>query len=346
MNAIRDTPPSLEAARKRSAVLALLSVTLIWGCTFVWMKQARIAADRVLGAGHPFAGVGLFLFLRFAFAALVLFVCVPAARRLDRAAWSGGLVLGGLLWLGFVLQMFGLDGVSPAVSAFLTSLYVLFTAGLHARLERRGVGKALIVGALLATAGAALIGGPPSGEAVARPASSGGFAYLGELLTVGCAFVFAVHILATDRITRSTPALPVTVTSLVVVALGSLALLGVDALGARDTDVSTWWSLCRDGEFLLPLVLSSVLATALAISLMNVFQRALDPVRAAILYALEPIWAACAGLLYGTDEFTTWLLVGGSLLVGGNLIAELGSAAQQRAHSADPDSSSSSSKAR
>ncbi len=331
MSAIDDTNPGSDAARKRSAVIALLSVTLIWGCTFVWMKQARIAADRVLGTGHPFAGVGLFLCLRFAFAALVLCVCAPASRRLDRAAWSGGLVLGGLLFVGFVLQMFGLDGVSPAVSAFLTSLYVLFTAGLHARLERRGVGKALVVGALLATAGAALIGGPPTGAGLTKTSSSSLFPYQGELLTVACAFVFAVHILATDRITRRTPALPVTLTSLVVVALGSLALLGVDALGARDTDVSRWWSLCRDGDFLLPLCLSSVLATALAISLMNVFQRALEPVRAAILYALEPIWAACAGLFYGTDEFTLWLLVGGSLLVGGNLIAELGSAARQRA---------------
>jgi drug/metabolite transporter (DMT)-like permease len=71
-------------------------------------------------------------------------------------------------------------------------------------------------------------------------------------------------------------------------------------------------------------VLSSLLASALAISLMNVFQRDLDPVRAAILYAIEPIWATLAGIAYGTDELGRWLWIGGGLLVLGNLVAEFG----------------------
>jgi drug/metabolite transporter (DMT)-like permease len=330
MTTSSQVPQAATSRARRAAVLALLGVTLIWGCTFVWMEQALVAAERTLGPGHTLAGVGVFLTLRFGLGALLLAACVPAARRVDREAWKGGLVLGGLLLAGFVLQMLGLDAVSPAVSAFLTSLYVLFTAAMHARLERRGIGKALIVGAVLATAGAMLIRGPELGTADAASGSSATFRFQGELLTVACAFVFALHILATDRITRRTPALPVTVTSLAVVALGSALLLALDSLAAHGADVRGWWSLCRDREFVVPLLLSTVLATSLAIALMNVFQRALDPVRAAILYALEPIWAACAGLAYGTDSFTTWLLVGGALLVGGNLVAEIGSAARAR----------------
>ena len=61
----------------------------------------------------------------------------------------------------------------------------------------------------------------------------------------------------------------------------------------------------------------------IAITLMNVYQRELDPVRAAILYALEPIWAALAGIAYGMDRFTSYLLFGGALLLAGNLIAEM-----------------------
>jgi drug/metabolite transporter (DMT)-like permease len=66
------------------------------------------------------------------------------------------------------------------------------------------------------------------------------------------------------------------------------------------------------------------LATVVALSLMNHFQRELDPVRAAILYAFEPIWASVFGLVYGTDKVTVYLWLGGGLLLAGNIVAEIG----------------------
>jgi drug/metabolite transporter (DMT)-like permease len=57
---------------------------------------------------------------------------------------------------------------------------------------------------------------------------------------------------------------------------------------------------------------------------MNHFQRELDPVRAAILYAFEPIWAALFGIACGTDSLTIYLWLGGALLLAGNLVAEIG----------------------
>ena len=61
---------------------------------------------------------------------------------------------------------------------------------------------------------------------------------------------------------------------------------------------------------------------------MNVFQRELDPVRAAILYAIEPVWAALIAIALGLGEADRWLWIGGLALLGGNLIAELGSIAR------------------
>ena len=56
---------------------------------------------------------------------------------------------------------------------------------------------------------------------------------------------------------------------------------------------------------------------------MNMFQRELDPVRAAIIYALEPVWAVLAVFLVGMGEPTAWLYVGGTALLLGNVIAEI-----------------------
>lgn len=284
---------------------------MLWGWTFVWMKQAVGAAETTLGPGGELAGIALFLTLRFALAAAVV-LFVPAARAgLGRGAWLGGIVVGLALYAGFLLQMLGLGELSPAVSAFLTSLYVLFTAALTTLRSRRAPHAALIAGALLATFGAGFIGGPPQ-LTFGR----------GEWLTVGCALVFAVHILVTDAWTRREAPIAVTLTSFVVVALSSLATLAV-AARSDAIDGPGLAELALAPGFLGPVVLSSLLATVLALTLMNVYQRELDPVRAAIVYAVEPVWAAAVGLAGGFEQPTGWLYVGGAALIAGNLVAEI-----------------------
>jgi drug/metabolite transporter (DMT)-like permease len=59
---------------------------------------------------------------------------------------------------------------------------------------------------------------------------------------------------------------------------------------------------------------------------MNQFQRDLDPVRAAILFALEPIWTTLIAMLAGFGRPGLWLWIGGGALIAGNLIAEWGAA--------------------
>ena len=82
--------------------------------------------------------------------------------------------------------------------------------------------------------------------------------------------------------------------------------------------------LVTEKDFLYPLLLSSVFGTFGALSLVNYFQKYLDPVRAAILYALEPVWATLLAIHFDMTEFSFWLILGGSSLLVGNLIAELG----------------------
>ncbi len=286
------------------------------------MKQALIAADAAVGPAGLHAAIGLFVALRFGLALLVLPIARPRLLAgLSGAAWSGGALLGFLLWSGFLLQMLGLEGVSPAVSAFLTSLYVLFTAVLQVVIQRRPVGVWLWVGAVLATLGAGFIDGPPQ-------LSFG----VPEWLTVLCAFVFALHILATDAVTKRVEPLAVTWTSFAWTALGGLLVVAWTLGRDSGPDVEQLLELVRDRAFLQPMVLSSVLATALALSLMNVYQRELAPMRAAILYAIEPIWASCIALALGLQHLGAWLFVGGAALLAGNLIAEWGAAyGRQRA---------------
>jgi drug/metabolite transporter (DMT)-like permease len=295
-------------------LFALLAVTVIWGWTFVWMKQAILAGEAQLGAAGRTATIGLYMTLRFGLAALILPLVSPAARRgIDLEVWKGGGVIGGLLLTGFLFQMFGLQDVSPAVSAFLTSLYVLFTVFLMMAIQRRLPHGMVLAGALSATLGAAFISGPPR-LSFDR----------GEWLSVACAFIFALHILATDRITRRCAPMPVTLTTFIVVTAGSLVTLAWGFEGLPEPRLGALVELATTRAFAIPLLLSSIFATVLAISLMNSFQRKVEPVRAAILYAIEPAWAALIAIAVGLADPSPWLIFGGGALLAGNWIAELG----------------------
>ena len=82
--------------------------------------------------------------------------------------------------------------------------------------------------------------------------------------------------------------------------------------------------LLKDTDFLYPLFLSSIFGTFGALAMVNIYQKYMDPVRAAILYALEPVWATLLAITMNMAEFSFWLIIGGSALLIGNLISELG----------------------
>ena len=99
---------------------------------------------------------------------------------------------------GYLSQNIGITTVTPGVSAFLTSLYVVFTALIAIILGRQSVTKSTVIGVLLATFGAGWMGSSQV---------SLGF---GEFLTIFSAYMFGAHIIATDRITKENDPIEVT----------------------------------------------------------------------------------------------------------------------------------------
>jgi drug/metabolite transporter (DMT)-like permease len=212
---------------------------------------------------------------------------------------------------GFVFQMIGLDGISPAVSAFLTSLYVIFTALILAWFSGKLQSRNLLFGVFLATIGAGYIQGPPQ------------LHYdIAEWLTILCALMFGGHIIFTDISTKRVSPIGLGFTSILISTIICLLLFNIFLFSEiGEVDII---GLLRDIDFLLPLLLSSIFGTFAALVLVNTYQKYLNPVRAAILYGLEPVWATLFSIYLDMTEFTFWLILGGSLLLIGNLIAELG----------------------
>ena len=294
-------------ATRRQAVIGLFFVTLLWGGTFVWMKQAMNSLEVELDEYSKAGVVGVIVATRFliAFVALLPFSSRARAALTSKEDWKGGLILGSLMLAGFVLQMIGIESVTPSVSAFLTSLYVVFTAILSVKISDRKPTRMMIAGVLLATLGAGFIDGPPHivwGT--------------GEILTVMCAFFFALHIIYTDSITKKLDPLAVTSTSFAVLVAGA-AIFALVASGDPMVVEVAW----QDGV-VVPLLCLGLFGSLACILMLNAFQKYLNPTHAAIIYSFEPVWATLYGWYEGMIDVSIWLTMGILLLIG-NIIVEL-----------------------
>ncbi len=274
------------------AQLSLLAVTAIWGLTFV-MVQDAIARTPVLS----------FLAERFLLAAaLVAVLARRQLRELSPAGWRAGIVMGSLLTAGYVLQTYGLAHTSAAHSGFITGLFVVFTPLLAALAARRRPAGPTIAGVTLSLAGLALLSG-----------TGGPLHPLGDALTLGCALAFAVHILVTDRATPHHATSALLAVQLGVCGLACL-IAGLAAASIRAPGSETVW---------LALLVTAILASALAFFVQTAAQRHAPPERAALIMAAEPAFAGLFAYVLKGQRLSLPGWIGAGCILGAILLVEL-----------------------
>jgi drug/metabolite transporter (DMT)-like permease len=316
-------------SEKHRAAAALLLATLFWGCGFTWAKSAGEAVHRAVGLPHGSAfGPIYVLGWRFTLAAGTVFLLFGDARR----GWTWGGVrrisfVGVLLAAGLVVQHLGLDRTSEAVSAFLTSLTILFVPLILTVVLRRPPAAAMWVGIVLATAGVWLMTG----------AAPGGFG-VGEALGLACAITFSVYLLAVNAVAETEHAWRMTAGQFLVVGVvcfATAALLptpGVQLSAVAPATVSgrnVW----------LNTVLLAVFPTLGSFSLLNHYQPKLDPTRAALIYLIEPIVAAAYAWAAAGRSLDAMTLAGAALILAANGLVEFLSTRNRGAPVTEPVSS-------
>jgi drug/metabolite transporter (DMT)-like permease len=278
-----------------AADLALVAMTLLWGASFLVTKD-------LLAAVPP----DVLIALRFALSAAALALVRPRAiLRPDRGVWRAGLVLGAALYLSFALQTFGLAYTTPARSAFLTAGYVFLVPLLGWIFARQRVGLGVGVGAVLATIGLALLTGPEVDAGIRR----------GDVLSLLCALGFAVHILLLGRLAPGLPAIELALAQMTVAA--ALALAATALGGAARLALGTLGADAIGGVAFL-----SLGCTALAYFVQTWAQRTTPAARAALIFALEPAFAAIFSVSLGRETLTPPAILGCVLIGLGVLAAE------------------------
>src|SRR5262249_22914872 len=156
-------------------------------------------------------------------------------------------------------------------SAFLTGMSVLFVPLLERLVYRRAVKPAAWIGVTLAVVGMGLMSGA-SVEAGVR---------IGDLLALASAGPFALQIIWTAERSARHPLVPLTTIQFGVCLIGAAVMLTLETP-----------RLAATPAFALALAYMGVVMTTGAFFVQNWAQRHISPTRAALIFALEPVFAA------------------------------------------------------
>jgi drug/metabolite transporter (DMT)-like permease len=300
----------------KSAAWRLVAVNLFWGLSFPLLKMWQEGTGDCPG-GEWLATFTL-LAARYTFAAVMMTGLWRGGWRVaDPRAWRIAVVIGLVYFVGATLQVVALLWTTPAVSAFITSLGGAWVPLLGFCFWRNPIRWQTWVGLAFAVAGVFLL----SQQGSNKPQWALG---PGELLTLLASLLFAVQILLLDRYGRQAPSQLVTLTLFATSGLPSLLI--ASGLAASGAGISAWlnWSIdvARQPSLVLAVCLLTVFSTILAFSWMNKYQPLVPANRAALLYFLEPLFATAFSWLLGYDRYSATLLIGGALIIGGNVLAE------------------------
>jgi len=274
------------------ADLWLLLITLIWGSTFVVVKKSLAQVSPIL-----------FITLRFWVGTIVLTASMPGAlRNVNPKAIRRGLVLSVFLLGGFVFQTLGMRGTTSSRSAFITSLAVLLVPVLGYFVFHQRPRIRTLIGVVMATIGLGML------TLNTIPMGFTG----GDGLTFICAIVFALHILFIGRyLPDSDPR------QLAILQMAGSALLCTLILLMLETPF-----LVADVTFYIYLLITGVLATGLAFYLQIKAQRITTPNRTALIFSLEPFFAAVVAYFVLGETLTRKGLLGAVFIVAGILVSE------------------------
>jgi drug/metabolite transporter (DMT)-like permease len=283
----------MKISKSIQADFALIAVTFIWGSTFTVIKKSLELTSPIL-----------FVAMRFWLAAALTLACMPGQiRKVSAQSVGRGLILAGVLSGGFIFQTLGLRSSSPSNSAFITSLSVLLVPLMGFLLFRQRPALQTILGVIMATMGLLFL---LVDIRNLRPQS-------GDVLTLVCAAMFGLQILFLSRFVAKTD----------YAQLQLLQMLGSAVLCTMLVPALESPFVLPTSSLMLYLFVTGVLATAVAFYVQARAQRLTTPNRAALIFSLEPFFAALFAYWILDYRLTVREWLGGGMILAGILVSEL-----------------------
>jgi len=272
-----------RGASRLRGVLSLLLLTLLWGTTF---PEIKVVVSLV--------GYSYYVALRFLLASAMLTPLVAGRRERLTAAARPGVVLGALFLGGITLQGMGMQYTSSSNAAFVTGLSIVIVYVLEVLAGRERLGLRLATAVALATSGLYLLS-----------VTDGLEFSVGDLIVLAGAFFWALHIIFTGMYSRKYSLDGLLYVQNVVTALGGLALTALSPPAPPNL-------LAVAAPHILYL---STVCTILAGFLQLYGQQRVRNVEAAVIYLMEPVFAALSSYFILGEVMTVRQLAGACLIL-------------------------------
>jgi drug/metabolite transporter (DMT)-like permease len=282
-------------------VLSLLFVTLVWGATFPVLKIATVQLSGVEVSA-----------LRFVIAAICM---LPFVLRVPKRTWIDGALLGALVLVSYVLQAYGLQFISSNRSAFLTSLNVLMVPLLGVVFGIR-LTVSVVAAAVVACAGIGLM------------SWEGGSDMVADAATVVSALAYALYVILLSQ--RASRHIPRQLAATQIVWMALLACVWM-LLGSLGTDRLQTLPSRVDFQIFAGLLYLGVVATAGMLFLQAMAQRHVSAAKAALVYAMEPVFAAMFAWMWLAEVLSLNAAIGGAMVVMAVVASEWPSASARAA---------------
>ena len=277
--------------KKLQGRLALLVCTLIWGSSFVILKNTLNDVPVMWVLAIRFSGATL----------LISAVSVKDLKKLTAPCLRGGAVMGTVLFFGYILQTYGLFHTTPGKNAFLTAVYCVVVPFLFWLISKKKPDRYNISAAAICLAGVGLV------------SLTGNFSVgLGDALTLAGGVFFAFHIIATASAT----------------AVGSPLLLTL--IQTATATVLSWLGVIFfepspgviPGNAAVALVYLCVICTAGGFFLQTFGQKHTPPSAAAVIMTFEAVFGVLLSVLMGHEDLSIRLVSGFILIFLGVIISE------------------------
>lgn len=277
--------------------LALLFVAFAWGGGFLAVKDALNAVPPMYLMAY-----------RFVLAALVVYVSLfKWIGKISREEFFKGSLIGGILFIAFALQTLGLQYTTVSKQGFLTAVYVVFVPLIYWALYRKMPKIKVFLGSFLAIMGIGLI-------ALEGIVKEGSFMLnKGDLLTLACAFFFALHIIAIEYFAKEMHVFKI--------AFMQIAVAAVLFVGAALVFETAPTNL--DFRSIAAIVYLAVVSTFACFTVQTVAQKYTASSHVSIIMSLESVFAALLGVMVLGESFTKWMVLGCGLIFAAILTIEL-----------------------
>lgn len=284
------------------ADISLLFVALIWGMTFVLVQKAIDYLPPIAFNGIRFLMAALLLVL------FLMFFNRGQLKQFDFKLAAAGFFIGFWLFLGYVTQTIGLLYTTTSKAGFITGLSVVLVPIFSMAVLKQFPSRNAIFGIMVATLGLFLL----TMTDVTAINIGDGFVFI-------CAISFALQIIFTGKFARQYPTMLLTVVQITTVAI----LCIVSSFIFEDWKQSLRADILLSKEVIIALIVTSVFATAIAFFIQTKFQKYTSATRVALIFAMEPVFAAITGYYWADERLTSSALMGCSLIFIGMILAEL-----------------------